>query len=302
VSDDGTRDVLLTGATGAVGGRLLPALLDRGHRVTCLVRDPGRAQLPGGVRVVRGDVLTGAGLAEALDGAQVAYYLVHSMGREAGSDFAAADRRAAGTFATAVRRAGVQRLIYLGGLPSPGDGSRHLRSREEVADVLAGAAPQTIHARAAMVIGADSASFQMLRQLVRRLPAMVGPKWIDTRTQPIAAADVTRALLALATLPDPPADVQLGGADVVTYREMMRRFARADGRRPPLIVPVPLLSPRLSSYWVRFVTSVDPALARPLVDGLSEEMVVRTPPPPGVNDAPLGFDDAVRDALAGVAG
>jgi uncharacterized protein YbjT (DUF2867 family) len=300
MTDDGTRDVLLTGATGAVGSRLLPALLDRGHRVTCLVRNPARARLPAGVRVVTGDVLTGAGLTEALDGAQIAYYLVHSMGRDAGSDFAEVDRRGAATFATAASRAGVERLIYLGGLPSQGDGSRHLRSREEVAAVLAAGAPQTIHARAAMVIGADSASFQMLRQLVRRLPAMVGPKWIDTRTQPIAAADVTRSLAALATLPDPPRDVELGGADIVTYREMMRRFARADGRRPPLIVPVPLLSPRLSSYWVRFVTSVDPALARPLVDGLSEEMIVRTPPPPGVNDAPLGFDDAVREALAEV--
>ena len=301
MSGDETRDVLLPGATGAVGGRLLPALLDAGHRVTCLVRDPGRARLPEAVRVVTGDVLTGAGLAEALQGAEVAYYFVHSMGRGADGDFARADRRGAATFATAASRAGLRRLIYLGGLPSPGDGSRHLRSREEVAAVLATGAPEAIHARAAMVIGPDSASFQMLRQLVRRLPAMVGPKWIDTRTQPIAAADVTRALLTLATFPDPPSDVELGGADVLTYREMMRRFALADGRRPPLIVPVPLLSPRLSSYWVRFVTSVDPALARPLVDGLSEEMIVRTPPPPGINDAPMGFDEAVRDALAGAA-
>ncbi len=290
-------NVLLTGATGAVGGRLLPALLARGHAVTCLVRDPDRARLPDGVRVVRGDVLTGAGLPEAMDGNSVAYYLIHSMGGGE-RDFAQTDRRAAGTFALAAGRAGLERIIYLGGLPSTGSGSRHLRSREEVAEVLASGGTRTVHARAAMVIGADSASFLMLRQLVQRLPAMVGPKWIDTRTQPIAAADVTRALLSLATLPDPPAEVQLGGADVVSYRQMMRRFAQADGRRPPLIVPVPVLSPRLSSYWVGFVTSVDPALARPLVDGLSEEMIVDTPPPPGVNDAPLGFDEAVRQALA----
>lgn len=289
--------VLLTGATGAVGRRLLPELLARDLAVTCLVRNPDRADLPAGVRVVRGDVLGGPGLAEALEGTAVAYYLVHSMGRDAGAGFAERDRRAANTFAAAATKAGVGRVVYLGGLAAPGRGSRHLDSREEVGTILASAAPTSVHARAAMVIGADSASFLMLRQLVRRLPAMVGPKWIDTLTQPIAARDVTRALAELATFPDPPADVELGGADVLSYRDMMRGFARADGRREPLIIPVPVLSPRLSSYWVRFVTSVDPALARALVDGLSEELLVRTPPPAGINDDPLGFDAAVREAL-----
>ncbi len=146
--------VLLTGATGAIGGRLLPLLRAAGHDVTCLVRDPGRARLPAGVRVVRGDVLSGAGLAEALDGAQVAYYLIHSMGRGARGDFAANDRRGAMTFAAAARDAGLQRVVYLGGLPAPGPGSAHLRSREEVARILADAAPVSVHARAAMVIGA----------------------------------------------------------------------------------------------------------------------------------------------------
>lgn len=292
------RNVLLTGATGAVGGRLLAPLRADGHAVTCLVRDPSRARLPGDVRVVRGDVLTGAGLAEALADAHVAYYLVHSMGRGTPGDFAANDRRGALTFTAAARDAGLERLVYLGGLPAPGIGSAHLRSREEVALILADAAPVSVHARAAMVIGAGSASFLMLRQLVQRLPAMVGPKWIDTRTQPIALSDVTGALARLAAFPAPPRDVELGGADVITYREMMRRFAILQGRRPPLIVPVPVLSPRLSSYWVGFVTSVEPELARPLVDGLSEELIVRTPPPPGINDDPLGFDAAVRAALA----
>jgi len=293
-----TQSVLLTGSTGTVGGSLLPLLLDAGHEVTCLVRDPSGARLPAGVRVVRGDVVTGAGLTEALAGVDVAYYLVHAMGRGNRGDFAENDRRGAAAFAAAARGAGLARLIYLGGLPAPGPGSAHLRSREEVARVLADAAPVSVHARAAMVIGAGSASFLMLRQLVQRLPAMVGPKWIDTRTQPIALEDVTAALARLATFPGPPADVELGGADVLTYREMMRRFAVLQGRRPPLIVPVPVLSPRLSSYWVGFVTSVEPALARPLVDGLSEELLVRVPPPPGINDAPLGFDAAVRAALA----
>ena len=291
--------ILLTGATGAVGGRLLVELLQRGADVRCMVRDPARAALPAGPQIVRGDALTGAGLEAALDRVDVVYYLIHSMGRGAHGDFAANDRAAAATFAAAARRAGVRRLIYLGGLRAPGAGSEHLRSREEVAGILAGAAPEFVHARAAMVIGADSVSFLMLRQLVRRLPAMVGPKWIDTRTQPIAVGDVAAALARLATYPDAPAEVELGGADVLTYREMMNRCARADGRREPLIVPVPVLSPRLSSYWVRFVTSVEPGLARPLVDGLSEELLVREPPPPGINDAPLGFDEAVRAALRG---
>jgi uncharacterized protein YbjT (DUF2867 family) len=149
-----------------------------------------------------------------------------------------------------------------------------------------------------MVIGSGSASFQMLRHLVSRLPVMVTPRWIDTRTQPVAIADVVGTLAALAEAGDPPGEVQLGGADVLTYREMMRRFARIDGRRPPLVVRVPLLTPRLSSYWVGLVTPVDAGLARPLVDGLSAEMVVREPPPPGINDAPRGFDEAVRAALA----
>lgn len=297
----GPAGVLLTGATGAVGSALLPRLLADGHRVTCLTRDPASAHLPGAVRVVRGDVLTGVGLDEALAGTSVAYYLVHSMSR-ASDDFAADDRRGARQFAAAARRAGVERVIYLGGLPAAGEGSRHLESREEVAAILAEAAPTVVHARAAMVIGAGSASFLMLRQLVRRLPVMIGPRWIATRTQPIAASDVTRALAALATLPEPPGDVELGGADVLTYREMMDRLARATGRHPPLVVPVPFISPRLSSYWVRLVTSVDPALARPLIDGLREELVVRVPPPPGVNDAPLGFDAAIAEALAEAGG
>lgn len=298
MSGDAPGTILLTGATGAIGGALLPRLLAAGHRVRCLVRDPSRASLPAAAEVVRGDVLTGEGLTTALDGVAVAFYLIHSMGGR-NHDFAEADRRAARTFANAAREAGVRRIIYLGGLPATGAGSAHLRSREEVAEILRSAAPEVVHARAAMVIGPSSASFRMLRELVHRLPVMVGPKWIDTRTQPVAQGDVVEALARLAELPNPPADVELGGAEIITYREMMLRFAQADGRRRPLIVPVPVLTPRLSSYWVGFVTSVDPGLARPLVDGLSEELIVRTPPPAGVNDAALDFDAAVRAALGG---
>jgi len=301
--------VLLTGATGYVGGRLLPLLAGdaapAGDELRCLLRTPERA--PDAVRryAVRGDAVSGDGLDAALDGVEVAYYLIHSMG--GAGDFAERDRRAAETFGAAAARAGVQRVIYLGGLAgsaAAGGGARaeasseHLRSREEVAAILARHVPRLVHVRAAMVIGPGGASFEMLRALVQRLPAMVCPRWIDTRTQPIALRDVVHALRALRDRSDVAGDVELGGADVLSYREMMERTARVLGRRPPLVLRVPVLTPRLSSYWVQLVTPVGARLVRPLVDGLREEMVVRTPPPPGINDTPLGFDDAVREALA----
>ncbi|HET6506612.1 MAG TPA: NAD(P)H-binding protein [Baekduia sp.] len=294
------RTILLTGATGSIGGVLLPRLLDAGHEVRCLVRDPARARarLPDAATVVAGDVVTGQGLDEAARDADVAYYLVHSMGGGAGKDFARRDRQAARAFGEAMARHGVGRTVYLGGLEG-GHDSEHLRSRAEVADVLARTAPGAVHVRAAMVVGADSASFLMLRGLVEHLPLMLTPKWLETRSQPVAIEDVTKTLAALATHDDPPAEVQLGGADVLTYREMIRRFARVAGRRRPLLIKVPLFTPRLSSYWVALVTPVELGVVQPLVEGLHAETVVRTPPPPGLNDAPIGFDDAVRAALAG---
>lgn len=296
MSDSTQPAILLTGATGAIGGRLLDALLEQGFTVRAMVRSPERADLPAQVEIVKGDVLSGEGLAEATEGIDVAYYLIHSMGRSPG-DFEANDRLGAANFANAARDSGVGRIIYLGGLEAEGEGSAHLRSREEVASILASGAPQFVHARAAMVVGAGSASFTMLSQLVHRLPVMIGPKWIETRSQPVAVEDVVKALVALATYPDPPENVELGGADIVSYRQMMDTFADIEGRRRPAIIPVPVISPRLSSYWVRFVTSVDPALARPLIDGLKEELIVRNPPPAGINDSPLAFADAVAVAL-----
>ena len=293
--------VLIAGATGYVGGHLTPELLRRGMDVRCLVRDPGRAALPAGVEVVQGDVLQEPTLAPALDGVDVAYYLVHSMGGGGDGSFAERDRAGASAFARAARAAGVGRIVYLGGLA--GGQSEHLRSREEVAEILARSVPGTVHARAAMVIGAGSASFLILRHLVERLPAMVCPRWIDTLTQPIAIRDVVRALAALADpATDVPNEVQLGGADVLSYRDMMRRYAAVAGRRAPLVVRVPVLTPRLSSYWLALVTPVDFGVARPLVQGLSTEMIVHVRPPAGINDAPMGFDDAVREALAEDAG
>jgi uncharacterized protein YbjT (DUF2867 family) len=292
------KTIVLTGATGYVGGRLLPALLDAGHDVRCVVRRPERADLPDGARVVRGDVLSGDGLDAALDGADVAYYLVHSMGGANGDgDFAGRDRRAARTFGEAVARHRVARTIYLGGLEGGDDASEHLRSRHEVATVLREVVPELVHVRAAMIVGDGSASFQMLRGLVQRLPVMLTPKWLDTRSQPVAIRDVVAALAELAVRDDVPAEVQLGGADVLTYREMLARYAAVDGRREPVLLPVPLFTPRLSSYWVALVTPVELGLVRPLVEGLITETVVRVPPPPGLNDAPLGFDDAVRATL-----
>lgn len=300
-----SRTILLTGATGYVGGRLLGPLLDEGHRVRCLVRDPARAAVDPRAEIVRGDVLTGAGLDEALADVDVSYYLVHSMGRGNPEDFAAQDRRGAAAFGAAAGRAGVPRTVYLGGLDhtaGPAGASEHLRSRHEVAEILREHTAGVVYAQAAMIIGAHSASFLIMRHLVERLPVMLTPRWVDTHSQPIAIRDVVGALAVLATRPQAPDEVELGGADVLTYREMMRRFAAVAGRRPPLIVPVPVLSPGLSSHWVALLTPVERGLVRPLVDGLSTEMVVRTPPPPGINDHPAGFDLAVRRALDAASG
>ena len=291
--------ILLTGASGYVGAHVLDELLRRGRRVRALVRNPAPGKLPAAVDVHAGDAVAGTGLAEALDGCRTAYYLIHSMGRGSGraADFARRDREAAVNFGEAARDAGVERIVYLGGL---GDdtSSEHLRSRHEVAELLRQRVPELVYVRAAMIIGAGSASFEMLRYLIRRLPVMITPRWLDTRSQPVAVSDVARALADLAELPEAPPEAQLGGADVLTYREMIRRAAPALGRRSPIVIRVPLLTPRLSSYWVALVTPVEVGLVRPLVDGLKEEMVVRTPPPPGINDRPLGFDEAVREALA----
>lgn len=292
--------ILLTGGTGYVGGQVLEHLRAGGVPVRCLVRDPGRARLPAEVDVRRGDLVSGAGVEEALAGTRLAYYLVHTMGRGNGpGDFAARDREAAARFGAAAARAGVSRVVYLGGLGPTGAGaSEHLRSRHETAEALADRVEDFVYARAAMVIGAGSASFQMLQRLVERLPAMIAPRWLQTRSQPIAIADVAGALARLAERTDISGEVQLGGADVLTYREMLDRYAALTGRRPRPTLPVPVLTPRLSSYWVTLVTRVELGLAQPLVEGLQHETVVERPPPAGVHEDPTGFDDAVRAALA----
>jgi len=289
---------LVTGASGYVGGRLIGELLGRGRRVRALARDPSNARQPAAVDVRGGDAVSGRGLREALDGCRTAYYLIHSMGRGGDEAFARRDREAAVNFGEAAREAGVERVVYLGGLgPTGPEASEHLRSRHEVAELLRQRVPGLIYVREAMIIGQGSTSFEMLRHLVTRLPVMITPRWVDTRSQPVAIADVARALADVAELDSPPEEVQLGGAEVLSYREMMSRAAPVLGRRSPKVVGVPVLTPRLSSYWVTLVTPVETGLVRPLIDGMTSETIVEQRPPAPINEDPLGFEDAVRAAL-----
>lgn len=298
---------LVTGATGYIGGRLVPELLDAGHRVRCMARTPGKLRdhpWAGRAEVVAGDVSDRESVAEALRGIDVAYYLVHALG--GGSGFEDRDRTAARTFAEEARIAGVRRIVYLGGLTPTGipveELSPHLRSRAEVGDILlAGAVPATV-LRAAVIIGSGSASFEMLRYLTERLPVMVTPSWVNTRCQPIGVRDVLRYLVAGATMP-PEVDrtFDIGGPDVLTYEEMMRRYAEVAQLPRRLILRVPMLTPRLSSHWIGLVTPVPRALARPLAESLRHEVVCSehdiaryAPDPPG---SPIGFDQALELAL-----
>ena len=239
-----------------------------------LARDPeGAAGLKEiGCEVYRADVLEQETLAPALDGVDVAYYLVHSMGRGGDGDFAQRDQEGAANFAAAAAAAGVRRIVYLGGL---GEGSTHLSSRHATAGTLrAGEVPVT-YFRAAAVIGAGSESFLTVFYLVRRLPLMVTPRWVTTRTQPIAIADAVAFLAAASDLERPlDREIQIGGPEVTTYGGMIDELARALGRRPPLRLTVPVLTPGLSSLWIGLVTPVDAGVARPLIEGLEVETVV----------------------------
>ena len=272
-----TLRCLVTGSSGYIGGRLVPELLAAGYQVRCMARDPGKLSdrpWTDDVEIAAADVMDAAAVRRALQDVDVAYYLIHSLGT--GSSFEQKDRDAAGLFARAASDAGVRRIVYLGGIVSgpAGDLSPHLRSRGEVGDILLRSGVPTAALQAAVIIGSGSASFEMLRYLTERLPVMVTPKWVKTRIQPIAVSDVLRYLVGCATLPD---DVSrrfdIGGPDILTYAEMMQRYTEAAGLRSRVLVPVPLLTPGLSSLWVGLVTPVPAGLARPLVESLRNEVV-----------------------------
>ena len=264
--------ILVTGATGFVGGNLVDALLGAGHEVTILTRSRKRYDGPDEVRVVEGNVLEPGSFDDALD-VDLAYYLIHSMG--AGGDYAERDRRAARNFSAAASDADLSRVVYLGGLGADRDNlSPHLRSRREVERILGLGEYDLTVLRAAIIIGAGSISFQLIRQLSGRLPVMITPKWVHTKCQPIAIADVIGYLVGVAGATETAGDTyEIGGPDVLTYAEILKETRRQLGSRLR-IVPVPVLTPRLSSWWIRFVTDVDPAVARPLIDGVKNSVVV----------------------------
>lgn len=300
-----TRTALVTGATGHVGARLVPALLDAGWSVRVLARRPERLDPAwrDRVQVVSGDATHPDDVLSALDGVSVAYYLLHSMDRH--GDYRRRDRELAETFASAAGTAGVARIVYLSGLHPDGRLSEHMASRVEVGEILLASGVPTAVLQAGVVLGEGSASFDMLRHLSERLPVAVGPKWLRNRIQPIAVDDVIHYLVRAAELaPEVNRTIDVGMDEVLTYVEMMHRYATATGLQPPYVVTLPVLTPRLASLWVGLVTPVDSAIARPLVGSLIHDAVKRDDDatdllgdPPGGR---TGFDEAVRKATAEV--
>jgi uncharacterized protein YbjT (DUF2867 family) len=299
-----SKQVLVTGVTGYIGGRLVPELLEAGYRVRVMARSPRR--LDGRswgdqVDVVEADASEPDQVARAVEGVDVAYYLIHAL--NTGSRFESRDRHTARTFAHACRDAGVGRIVYLGGLhPDHEELSAHLGSRREVGEILLGSGVPTTALRAAVILGSGSASFEMLRYLADRLPVMLTPRWLNTRIQPIAVRDVLHYLVGAVTMPaEVSRGFDIGGPDVLTYRDMLQRYAAVAGLSPRRIVTLPLLTPSLSSHWVGLVTPVPNGIARPLVDSLVHEVVCKehdiaryvADPPGGLT----GFDRAVELAL-----
>jgi uncharacterized protein YbjT (DUF2867 family) len=275
--------VLIIGATGFVGSRLIPKLVSRNIKLRLLVRDLAKAAslIPKGsdIEVVQGDLVEGTGLAEALRGIRTVYYLVHSMGGKTlfkNEEYAEKDRVAARHFMAAAA-AELKRIIYLGGLGETGDNlSEHLRSRAEIARILSSGTPKTTVLRAAIIIGAGGASYEMLRYLVERLPIMITPTWVETRIQPIAIQDVLEYLVGcLLNEETAGQEFDIGGPETFTYVEMMQKYAEARGLAKRFIVRVPVLTPMLSAYWVDLVTPVPSGIAHPLIEGLRNEVVCK---------------------------
>ncbi|MCX6631714.1 MAG: SDR family oxidoreductase, partial [Candidatus Solibacter sp.] len=275
------KRVAIAGATGYIGGRLAPRLIDDGYIIRCLVRSPGKltgrswAAIPG-VEIRQADLEDAASLAKNLAGCEAAFYLVHSM-TSAGAEYAIRDRHLALQFAFAAREAGVGRIIYLGGLGETGpDLSEHLSSRREVEEALASTGVPVTVLRAAMIIGSGSASFEILRYLVERLPVMITPKWVSTPCQPIAVRNVVGYLAGALSQPETMGNVfDIGGPDALCYRDIMSIMAEELGLRRRWIIPVPVLTPRLSSYWIQFITPLSHEIAKPLAEGLKNPVVCR---------------------------
>ncbi len=294
----GCRTVLLTGATGYVGGRLLAALEERGETIRCLARRPEvhAPRVRASTSVVAGDVSDASTLRPALAGVHTAFYLVHSM--DAHEEFARRDREAATCFGAAAREAGVRRIIYLGGLGRGPGLSKHLASRQETGRVLAESGVPTIELRASVIIGSGSLSFEMVRALVERLPVMITPSWVNTLAQPIAIEDVIAYLVAALDAADDVSGVfEIGGAEAVSYRAIMQEYAQQRGLRR-WFIPVPVLSPGLSGRWLRLITPLHASVGRALIDGVRNETVVaddRARRQFGV--APITLAEAIARAL-----
>ena len=290
---------LILGATGYVGGSLLSHLIEKNHRLKCLVRDPSRLSRTG-IEMVKGDASDRTAVESALDGCDRIVYLIHSM--SGGTDsFEALDRRIATNVAAAAGSSGVRQIVYLGALGNRRQSQTpHLRSRHEVAEILRASGIPVTELRAAVIIGAGSASFEMIRMLVDRLPVMICPRWVNVKTQPIAIEDVLRYIAQSLTQPDAlGATVDIGGPDVLSYRDMMQSVARQMQLRR-LILPVPVLTPWLSSHWVNLVTTVSAPLARALIESVRSETVCEDDSARRLFDfRPTAFEEAVRRALAG---
>jgi uncharacterized protein YbjT (DUF2867 family) len=295
------KTILVTGSTGYIGGRIVPHLLDAGYQTRCLVRDPARLQgraWYNRVDIITGDVLQPETLPEAMQNIDVAYYLIHSLA--GGTGFHKIDIMAAQNFSKAAKKAGIKRIIYLGGLGNPDtDLSQHLRSRQLTGDALRESGIPVTEFRAGVIVGSGSLSFELIRYLTERIPVMICPRWVYTKIQPIAIGDVIEYLVAAINVPESSDQIiEIGGADVITYGEMMSGYAKARGLKRWLI-PVPLLTPRLSSYWVHLMTPVPANIAKPLIEGLRNEVIVRDDKARSLfpNNHPVSYQKAVELAL-----
>jgi uncharacterized protein YbjT (DUF2867 family) len=276
--------ILIVGATGFVGRRLIPELVKKNIKLRLLVRDLAKAAplvMKGAdIEVVQGDLVANAGLTEALRGIHTAYYLVHSMGGKTlfkNEEYAEKDRTAAKNFMADANAEGLKRIIYLGGLGETKDNlSEHLRSRAEIAKIISSGKPPATVLRAAIIIGAEGASYEMLRYLVERLPVMITPKWVETRIQPIAIKDVLAYLVGCLLTPETAGqEFDIGGPEIFTYVEMMQKYAEARGLAKRFIFRVPVLTPMLSAYWVDLVTPIPSGIAHPLIEGLRNEVICK---------------------------